>query len=424
MLFQLSRRTCVIGAGYGGLASARYLKQQGVQFSLLEAQRSLGGNWRFQTDLEEDGLPPFTGVYKQLRTNTPRQIMEFANWPFPDTTPSYPTAPCFYKYMQNFTKAFDLEKYIQFRSLVTSVKWADTQWEISYIKTDSKENSTMTCDFVIVATGHWSLPKIPNFEGQEKFEGKIIHIQKYKDPEPFRNLRILLIGAGPSGLDMAMHLTNQSSRLIHSHHLEYDQPFFGANYVKKPDVKKFTRSGVVFQDDSFEEVDIVILCTGYDFDFSFLHESCGLTVSRKFVLPVYQHMVNVRRPSMVLLGLPKPIIPKLIDAQANYAASLAAGKFELPSQDDMMNSWLQVAGGRKIVDVNFLADQQDQYFANLSAEASIPRVSPVITIVRDFNAKNRLEDLFNYRDYDYKILDDQNFERFYNPRKEICDIVV
>ncbi|XP_047994355.1 senecionine N-oxygenase-like isoform X2 [Leguminivora glycinivorella] len=408
-----SHHTCVIGAGYGGLASARYLNQYGVPFSVLEAQRSLGGNWRFQTDLEEDGLPPFTGVYKQLRINVPRQTMEFANWPFPDTTPSFPTGSCFYKYLRNFTKAFDLEKYIQFRSLVTSVKWADTQWEISYMKTDSKEKFKISCDFLIVATGRWSLPNIPRFEGQGEFEGKIIHIQKYKDPEPFRNSRILVIGAGPSGLDMAMHLTNQSARLIHSHHKKYNQPFFGDNYVRKPNVKRFTKNGVVFVDDSFEEVDVVILCTD---------ESCGLTVSRKFVLPVYQHMVNIRRPTMVLLSLPTLIIPKVLDTQANYAASLAAGKFELPSQDDMMASWLQQFGSRKVVDVNLLTDQMDQYFANLSAEAGTPRVPPVITNMRDFNAVNRLEDLLNYRDYNYKVLDDHHFERFYNPREEICDI--
>ncbi|XP_063387555.1 senecionine N-oxygenase-like [Cydia fagiglandana] len=423
-----SRRTCVIGAGYGGLASARYLKQYGVEFTVFEAQRSLGGNWRFQTDLEEDGLPEFTGIYKQLRTNTPRQTMEFANWYFPDSTPTYPSGPCFYKYLKNFTKEFDLEKHIEFRSLVTSVKWAGTQWEISYTKTDTKENATATCGFVILATGHLGKPKIPKFEGQDSFKGKIIHVQKYKDPEPFRNRRILLIGAGPSGLDLATHLTNQSARLVHSHHLKYNQPYFGENYVKKPDVKMFTSNGVVFEDDSFEEIDDVILCTGYEFDFSILHESCGLTVSSKFVLPVYQHMVNIRRPSMVLLALPKPIITRAIDVQADYAASLAAGKFELPSQETMLKSWLQhvyslQTRGKKIVDVNFLADQQDQYFANLTAEAGITRVAPVLTTIRDFNAKNRLEDLLNYRDYDYKVLDDHNYDRFYNPRNETCNIL-
>ncbi|XP_073950508.1 senecionine N-oxygenase-like isoform X2 [Choristoneura fumiferana] len=424
-----SPKACVIGAGYGGLASARYLKDYGVDFMVFEAQRGFGGNWRFQDDIEEDGLPPFTGVYKKLRTNTPRQTMEFSNFTFPDSTPSYPSAPCFYKYLQNFTREFDLEKYIQFRSLVTSVKWADKQWEIAYTKTDTGAAETVNCDYVIVSIGHYNRPKVPKFEGQDSFRGNIIHTQKYKDPEVFRDRRVLLVGAGASGLDLATHLSNVTSRLVHSHHLRYNQPYFGENYVKKPDIKMFTSTGVIFQDDSYEEIEDVILATGYDFDFSFLDESCGLTVSSKYVLPVYQYMVNIRRPSMVILALPKPIITRALDVQAEYAAALIAGKFQLPSQGDMLKSWLKhvyelQSKGKKIVDVNFLDNLQDQYFANLTEEAGITRVAPVLTDIRDFNAVNRLEDLLNYRDYDYELLDAHSYKRFYNPRNETCDIKV
>lgn len=92
--------------------------------------------------------------------------------------------------------------------------------------------------------------------------GNIIHTQKYKDPEEFRDRRVLLVGAGASGLDLATHLSNVTSRLVHSHHLRYNQPYFGESYVKKPDIKMFTSTGVVFQDDSYEEIDDVILATG------------------------------------------------------------------------------------------------------------------------------------------------------------------
>ncbi|KAI8425132.1 hypothetical protein MSG28_006975 [Choristoneura fumiferana] len=375
-----SPKACVIGAGYGGLASARYLKDYGVDF----------------------------------------MTMEFSNFTFPDSTPSYPSAPCFYKYLQNFTREFDLEKYIQFRSLVTSVKWADKQWEIAYTKTDTGAAETVNCDYVIVSIGHYNRPKVPKFEGQDSFRGNIIHTQKYKDPEVFRDRRVLLVGAGASGLDLATHLSNVTSRLVHSHHLRYNQPYFGENYVKKPDIKMFTSTGVIFQDDSYEEIEDVILATGYDFDFSFLDESCGLTVSSKYVLPVYQYMVNIRRPSMVILALPKPIITRALDVQAEYAAALIAGKFQLPSQGDMLKSWLKhvyelQSKGKKIVDVNFLDNLQ---------EAGITRVAPVLTDIRDFNAVNRLEDLLNYRDYDYELLDAHSYKRFYNPRNETCDIKV
>lgn len=59
---------------------------------------------------------------------------------------------------------------------------------------------------------------------------------------------------------------------------------------------------------------------------------------------------------------------------------------------------------------------QDNYFANLTEEAGVDRAPPVLSDIRDFNAKNRLEDLLNYRDYDFKLTDDKHYERWYNPR--------
>lgn len=95
------------------------------------------------------------------------------------------------------------------------------------------------------------------------FLGKMIHSHDYKDPEDFRNRRVLVVGAGPSGLDLAMHLANVTAKLVHSHHLKYNQPFFSETYVKKPDIKMFTSNGVIFQDNSFEDLDDVIFATGF-----------------------------------------------------------------------------------------------------------------------------------------------------------------
>lgn len=60
---------------------------------------------------------------------------------------------------------------------------------------------------------------------------------------------------------------------------------------------------------------------------------------------------------------------------------------------------------------------QDNYFANLTQEAGLYRRPPVLSDIRDFNARYRLEDLLNYRDFDYQIIDEHNYRRWYNPRK-------
>ncbi|XP_038206504.1 senecionine N-oxygenase-like [Zerene cesonia] len=413
--------TCVIGAGYSGLAVARYMKELGVNFRVFEASGNFGGQWRFDPKVGNDeyGVPIFTSTYKNLRTNTPRQTMEYSGFPFPDSTPTYPTNTCFYKYLKSFVKQFQLLDNIQMHSYVRSVKWAKNHWDFTYTKSDEGKNYTIPCDFVVIANGQYVATKMPKVPGQNVFKGKIMHSHDYKGPDAFVGKKVLLVGAGASGLDLATHLSNVTEKLVHSHHLNYNQPDFPKTYIKKPDMKTFLPNGVVFQDGTMEEVDVVICCTGYEYSHPFLDKSAGLTASGKFVLPLHQHIVNIRHPSMTFIGMARVIINRVLDAQAEYIARLIAGMFKLPSQEEMLKIWLQHVYtlqdmNKKIVDVNIVGDQMDQYFANLTQEAGVSRAPPVLTEIRDFNAKYRLVDLLNYRDYEYELTDPFHYRKWYN----------
>ncbi|KAL4715974.1 hypothetical protein ACJJTC_013274 [Scirpophaga incertulas] len=379
-------RVCIVGAGYSGLGAARYLKDYGIDnFKMFEATKHIGGTWRFDPHVgtDEDGMPLFTSMYKNLRLNTPKLTMEYVGYPFPEGSQSYPTGVCFHKYLKRFAKDFDLIKHIQFQSYITSIKWDKDHWNITYTKVDTKETRTEDCDFVVISNGEFSTPVWPKFEGLKLFKGKIIHSHDYKDPENYRNRRVLLVGAGPSGLDLAVHLSNVTTKLVHSHHLKYNQPFFSDTYVKKPDIRKFTSNGVYFQDNSFEQVDDVIFATG-----------------------VLQKVFNCVK-----------------EAQGEYAAALIAGKFKLPSQEQMLKVWMthvrdMKAKGSSILDVNDIPDGTGMYyyFGNLTAEAGIYRRPKVFADIREYTRQFRLENLLTFRDYDYKIIDEENFVKWYNPR--------
>ncbi|GBP65957.1 Senecionine N-oxygenase [Eumeta japonica] len=314
--------------------------------------------------------------------------------------------------------------------MVTSVKWADERWNMTYRKTSTGTDHDVSCDFVIIGNGHYSQPKWPKIEGEELFKGNIIHSHDYREAEPYRNRSVLIVGAGASGLDLSTQIVAVAKKLVHSFHLEFNQPAYPNTYIKKPDVRMFTSNGVVFEDDSFEEIDDVIYCTGYDFAHPFLDANSGVTTSGKFVLPLYQHMVNIRHPTMFFIGLTRRTITRVLDAQAEYAAASVAGKFSLPSQEQMLKAWLEhvyalQAKKKKIVDVNYVGEDQDRYFANLTAEAGITRAPPVLTEIMFFNGKIRLDDLLNYRDYEFKIVDDRHYERHYSPKKELpCPITL
>lgn len=112
----------------------------------------------------------------------------------------------------------------------------------------------------------------------------MIHSHDYREPEPYHNRRVLLVGAGSSGLDLSVHLSNITSKLVHSHHLVYNQPNLPNTYIKKPDIMMFTPNGAVFQDGSYEEFDEVIFATGKDMKSS-------IAVIDGFRFTLYQYLI-------------------------------------------------------------------------------------------------------------------------------------
>ncbi|KAH9636609.1 hypothetical protein HF086_003427 [Spodoptera exigua] len=75
---------------------------------------------------------------------------------------------------------------------------------------------------------------------------------------------------------------------------------------------------------------VLLVGAGYNYAHPFLDQSSGVTASQKFVLPLYRQTVNIKRPSMAFVGVSKKVINRVMDAQGQYVAALAAGKFELP----------------------------------------------------------------------------------------------
>lgn len=69
-----------------------------------------------------------------------------------------------------------------------------------------KTQETYVYDAVMVCNGHYKDPLLPNIKGQEKFKGRQWHSHDYRSPEEFKDKRVLLVGAGPSGTDIAVQI--------------------------------------------------------------------------------------------------------------------------------------------------------------------------------------------------------------------------
>ncbi|XP_023939983.2 senecionine N-oxygenase isoform X2 [Bicyclus anynana] len=413
-------RVCVIGAGVAGLTSARYLQEEGISFTVLEATRYVGGTWRYdpRVGTDENGLPLHTSMYKHLRTNLPKPTMELRGFPVPEDMPSFPSWKVYYKYIQDYAKHFDLARHIKFLHNVILVSREDNVWKVKYQNVLSGEEFEEQFDFVIVGTGHYSKPKYPNMPNEEHFTGTVIHSHDYKEPEIYKDRRVLIVGAGPSGMDITIDVANYAKTLVHSHHSKIKfNTVFPKNYIRKPDVKEFNATGVIFQDGSYEDIDDVIYCTGFQYYYPFLDKSCGLDLSPKSVTPLYKYMVNIRQPTMVVMGLTvRACLVVALDAQSRYATALVKGNFTLPSHDEMMEEWNRRADvirakGRPLSDIHFLAEKEDEYYASLTEESGIERVPPVMFKIRSVDTQAKLDDLYTYRDYVYTIIDKDTFVR-------------
>lgn len=152
-------------------------------------------------------------------------------------------------------------------------------WEITVLNLNRKDEEIFKYDAVIVCNGHYSDPFIPNVRGSERFKGKQWHSHDYREPSSFAGKKVLLVGAGPSGVDIgaqivaladkvkesaASNRVKRKERLLqvylsHSNQLKVPP---AQGIIQKPYLTELTKHSAIFQDGTEEAIDEVLYCTG------------------------------------------------------------------------------------------------------------------------------------------------------------------
>jgi len=188
----------IIGGGPSGLAAARNLQKRNIPFIGFEAHTDVGGLW----DIDN----PNSTVYKSAHLISSKKMTEFNEFPMKETVADYPSHAELGAYFKDFAKHFGLYDHYRFGTFVESIKKTeDGKWEV---KTNSGE---FIFDGVVIANGTLSEPNIPSYEG--KFNGDIFHAKKYKTPEIFKGKRVLIVGAGNSGCDIAVDAVHHAASI-------------------------------------------------------------------------------------------------------------------------------------------------------------------------------------------------------------------
>jgi cation diffusion facilitator CzcD-associated flavoprotein CzcO len=180
-------RYCVIGAGAAGLAALQTLRDRKFDVDCFERSDRVGGHWH--TD------------YECLHLITPRDSSGFDGFPMPPDYPLFPSRDQMRDYLMSFAAHHRLAQQIAFNAEVTSVEPLDESGLAGW-KVTTSNGACSTYDGVIVANGHLWDPLVPDYPG--RFDGRVLHSSEYRDAADLHGERVLVVGAGNSGCDLAV----------------------------------------------------------------------------------------------------------------------------------------------------------------------------------------------------------------------------
>ncbi|HEX4000626.1 MAG TPA: NAD(P)-binding domain-containing protein [Pirellulales bacterium] len=206
-----SEKFCVVGAGASGLAVARHFAEKRIPFDCLEREDDVGGNWNYGK--------PASSVYQSTHLISSKRLIQYPDFPMPSDWPAYPGHRLVQQYFQSYARHFDLYPRIEFNTAVARIELAGPGWEITL-----QDGRVRHYRGVVIANGHHWDPNWPDYPGQ--FSGRILHSSQYKTPDVLEGRRVLVVGAGNSGCDIAVESAQRAARTLHSARRGY-------NYIPK-----------------------------------------------------------------------------------------------------------------------------------------------------------------------------------------------
>ncbi|MEM9213746.1 MAG: NAD(P)-binding domain-containing protein [Cyanobacteria bacterium P01_F01_bin.150] len=188
-----TKRHCIIGAGFSGLTTARKLKELGESFDILDANSGIGGLWH-------------TGAYDSAHLVSSKQDTQFKDFPMPESYPSFPGKKQMQRYLQQYAEHFGMAEHVQLNTYVNRVRPADDYDTTREWFVEVEGEPTPRCyATVAIANGHlsgMSAPRKPTYPGE--FTGEIRYATAYRNANDFAGKRILVVGAGNTGCDIAV----------------------------------------------------------------------------------------------------------------------------------------------------------------------------------------------------------------------------
>ena len=185
--------TLVIGAGPAGLATAACLAQHGERALVIDQAREVANSWRQH--------------YERLHLHTVKTHSALPGLPFPDSEPHYVSRQGVVDDLTRYAERHGIEP--ELGETVVGIEPAEigAGW-----LTRTSGGRLIASRRVVVATGANRRPRVPALHGQGHFGGRVLHSRGYRTAKPFAEQRVLVVGMGNTGAEIALDLVEHGVR--------------------------------------------------------------------------------------------------------------------------------------------------------------------------------------------------------------------
>ncbi|KZV73409.1 FAD/NAD(P)-binding domain-containing protein [Peniophora sp. CONT] len=322
-----TKRIAIVGTGAAGIGTLKAIMdldeelRRGWTVVAFEERAGVGGIWRPDTNpVPSPPAIPETPLYHKLTTNGPHPLMTIPNTTLrPETELAAPHHKVLL-YHEDTVRDFKLSPYIKLEHSVLETKWIGTATEGYWdVLVEDREHGTLirqSFDHLIVATGRNHYPRNTHIIGEEEWlaaNRTLMHSMYYRRSDAFTEQNVVAVGAGPSGWDVAMRLTDYTNSTYWARDSKEEDPNaigfpVPAGCEGKPRITHIHANGTVRFKDGTEAHNIhaIILATGYDIRIPFLtatglldevkehtNTTLRLATNARYVRPVYEHTLSL-----------------------------------------------------------------------------------------------------------------------------------
>ncbi|GAB1202678.1 Flavin-containing monooxygenase ustF2 [Aspergillus pseudonomiae] len=468
-------RVAVVGAGISGVLAAGHLLATGLEVTVFERNAAPGGVWYaipFSVPLSTRGADAWARLYDEqtpiepsypamkpskadpsatngqetskfmlehappgpcyynLQNNVPTPLLEVSLKPWPDGTPDTVRHDVIQRFIQDMSIEAKVHDVTRYGARVKKVVKDGAEWKITWstpqvgMQSETSEFEQVSrFDVVVVASGHYHAPRVPDIPGlsdtKRKYGSRILHSKQYRRPESFRNKNILMIGGGVSSIDIANDISPFANTIYQStRNSKFDlvESMLPKNGVRVHEISHFEIQN--HSDDALSEheplpltihfesgeclhgIHLIMLCTGYHITFPYLEDYHSdettlqdadeniLITDGTQVHNLYQDIFYIPDPTLVFVGLPYYTFTfSIFDFQAIVVAQVLSGTVQLPTKTEMRseyNAKVERVGLGKVF--HSILGTEENYVHDLLTWVNTSRAAQELVAIKGFSS--------------------------------------